>query len=159
MSWTPTSCSCIRSDDVGHVLGNPEEACRAASWNRPGLVPRARPSFRAPSPLAVATWLALTPPNQGLFSVSSFTLARQMGALFHPYSQPWQQVPQRTRTGPWASSLFLVFPPDSPSAQLPSLFHLWGEARRTENKKDHALSSQCVFSQSTDQQGLPGAEW
>lgn len=79
--------------------------------------PQGPTKLQGPFSLAVATWLALTPPNQGLFSVSSFTLARQMRLSSHPYSQPWQQVPQEDQDRPLGQFAVLVFPDLLPSSQ------------------------------------------
>lgn len=51
--------------------------------------------------------------------------------------------------------MFLVFPQAAPllSSQACIICGVKYEGLKI---KDHALSSQCVFSQSTDQQGLPG---
>lgn len=77
-----------------------------------------------------------------------------MVALFHLYFQPWQQVPledQDKSLGQFA------IPLGSATAEvLRLLFFLWGEARRTGNKKDHSMGSQCILLQSKDLQGAAG---
>lgn len=155
MSWMPTSYSCGHGDSIGHVLGVQRRPTGQYPGAEQGWSPGPHQALGLLLCLALAALLALTLPTQGLFSVSLSPTRLAGGASLLPLLFTMAAGTPEHRDEPLVHYCGL-FPPGSTSAELLNLFFLLCEARRTENKKDHTVGSQCTFPQSKASRELLG---